>query len=146
MLTLLALAAILGAVEGPAAAAGTADAAEAVFRRRLAEGATAYSEAEVAALARYAVDPDPETRWRAAYAGSRWAEPRLAAVFSRLQSDSDPRARLFAVRSLGKLAAAPDAARLSDPDVYVRAESVAAFAAAKAFDRLPFKLFSDSSP
>lgn len=142
MLTLLVLAAALT----PAAAAGPADSADAIIKRRLAEGATVYTEADIAALTRLAADPDPEARWRAAYAGSRWPEPRLSAVFASAQRDADSRVRLFAVRSLGRLATAPDAARLADSDVYVRAEAVAAFSAAKAFDRIPFKLFSDPSP
>jgi cyclophilin family peptidyl-prolyl cis-trans isomerase/HEAT repeat protein len=129
----------------PAAQAQSWSAAEAIFRRRLQDGATAYSDAEAAALARYASDPDPEARWRAVYAGSRWAEPRLASVFAKAASDRDSRVRLFAVRSLARLGTAPAPARLSDRDVYVRAEAVAAFAAAKAFERLPVTLFDDPS-
>lgn len=116
-----------------------------IFHRRLAANATAYTEAEVAALAGFAADPDPEVRWRAVYGASRWAEPRLTAVLTKAQSDPDARVRLFAVRSLGKLSIAPEAARLNDTDLYVRAEAVSAFAAAKAFEHLSPSLLEDRS-
>lgn len=120
-------------------------AALALFRRRFLKHAPEYSPAAVARLTALAKDPDPEVRWRAAYAFTRWPEPRAADALAALQDDADARARLFAVRALGKLKTAPGAARLTDPDAYVRAEAVAAFAAAKAWDKLPDAIFSDPS-
>lgn len=116
-----------------------------IFHRRLESNATAYTEAEVGALAGFAASPDAEVRWQAVYGASRWAEPRLKTELTKAQSDADARVRLFAVRSLGKLSIAPDAARLSDPDLYVRAEAVSAFAAAKGFAGLSPSLLEDPS-
>ena len=96
-------------------------------------------------LSLLAADPEAEVRWRAAYAFSRWPEPRAASTLAAAQGDADARARLFAVVALAKLGTAPDAARLSDPDVYVRAEAVAAFSAAKAWDKIPDSAFADPS-
>jgi cyclophilin family peptidyl-prolyl cis-trans isomerase len=147
----------LGKVGGPdaesflLAAATDADAgvrgesALALFRRRLLKRVPEYSAAAVSRLTLLAVDPEAEVRWRAAFAFSRWPEPRAAKVLAAAQSDGDERARLFAVRALAKLEAAPDAARLSDPSVYVRAEAVAAFSAAKAWDKIPDAVFADPS-
>ncbi|MDE2509831.1 MAG: HEAT repeat domain-containing protein, partial [Elusimicrobia bacterium] len=120
-------------------------AALALFRARFLKRVPEYSTAAVARLTALGRDADPEVRWRAAYAFTRWPEPRAAAVLAVLQDDADERARLFAVRSLAKLKTAPDAARLSDADVYVRAEAVSAFSAAKAWDKLPDALFADPS-
>lgn len=120
-------------------------AALALFRQRLLKRALSYSTEAVARLNQLAGDADAEVRWRAAYAFSRWEEPRAAAALAGLQGDSDARARLFAVRALGKLKTAPDAARLTDADLYVRAEAVTAFSAAKAWDKLPDAVFTDAS-
>lgn len=148
----------LGKVGGPdaesflLAAATDADpgvrgeAALALFRQRLLKRVPEYSTAAVTRLALLSADPEPEVRWRADYAFSRWPEPRAAKPLAAAQGDADWRARLFSVRALGKLGTAPDAARLSDPDVYVRAEAVGAFAAAKAWDKIPDAVFTDSSP
>ena len=148
----------LGKVGGPdsepflLAAATDADAgvraaaALALFRARYLKRVPEYSTAAVSRLSQLAADADPEVRWRAAYAFSRWPEPRAAAALAALQGDADARARLFAVRALGKSKTAPDAARLSDPDVYVRAEAVGAFSAAKAWNAIPDAAFADPSP
>ncbi|MBI3566039.1 MAG: HEAT repeat domain-containing protein, partial [Elusimicrobia bacterium] len=120
-------------------------AALALFRQRLVKRVTEYSAPAVGRLVQLAADADPEVRWRAAYAFSRWSEPRAAAALAALSADADARARLFAVRALGKLKAAPDAARLADADLYVRAEAVAALSAAKAWDKLPDAVFADPS-
>lgn len=120
-------------------------AALALFRRRLLKRVPEYSTAAVSRLVQLAGDPEAEVRWRAAYAFARWPEPRAAQALDVLQGDADPRARLFAVRAQGRLKTAPDAARLSDPDGYVRAEAVAAFSAAKAWDKIPDAVFSDAS-
>jgi cyclophilin family peptidyl-prolyl cis-trans isomerase/HEAT repeat protein len=121
------------------------EAALALFRRRFLKRIPEYSTAAVSRLTLLAGDPDPEVRWRAAYAFSRWPEPRAAKAIAAAQGDADERVRLFAVRALAKLATAPDAARLSDRDIYVRAEAVAAFSAAKAWDAIPDAVFADSS-
>jgi cyclophilin family peptidyl-prolyl cis-trans isomerase/HEAT repeat protein len=147
----------LGKVSGPGdeklllAAADDGDAgvrgeaALALFRRRLLGRAPDYSSATVGALVRLAGDAEPEVRWRAAYALSKWPEPRALSALESLQADSDVRARLFAVRALGRIGAAPDPARLADRAVYVRAEAVAAFSAAKAWSSLPDSVFTDAS-
>ncbi|HXT02230.1 MAG TPA: peptidylprolyl isomerase [Elusimicrobiota bacterium] len=122
------------------------EAALALFRQRLLKRVPEYSTAAVTRLALLSADADPEVRWRADYAFSRWPEPRAAVPLAAAQGDADWRARLFAVRALAKLEKAPDAARLSDPDVYVRAEAVAAFSAAKAWDKIPDAVFLDASP
>jgi len=106
------------------------EAALALFRQRLLKRVPEYSTAAVTRLALLSADADPEVRWRADYAFSRWPEPRAAAPLAAAQNDADARARLFAVRGLAKLSTAPVAARLNDPDVYVRAEAVAAYSAA----------------
>jgi cyclophilin family peptidyl-prolyl cis-trans isomerase/HEAT repeat protein len=121
-------------------------AALALFQRRFLKRVPEYSTAAVSRLVMLTADPEAEVRWRAAYAFSRWPEPRAAKALAAAQGDADERVRLFAVRSLAKLAEAPDAARLSDPDVYVRAEAVAAFSAAKAWDLIPDAAFADASP
>ena len=121
------------------------EAALALFRRRFLKRVPEYSTAAVSRLTLLAGDPEAEVRWRAAYAFSRWPEPRAAKAVAAAQSDPDERVRLFAVRASAKLATPPDAARLSDRDVYVRAEAVAAFSAAKAWNRLPDAVFADSS-
>jgi len=118
-------------------------AALALFRRRFLKRVPEYSTAAVSRLALLARDPEADVRWRAAYAFTRWPEPRAAQVLDALQGDADSRARLFAVRALGKLKTAPAGQRLADPDVYVRAEAVAAFSAAKAWDKIPDAAFSD---
>ncbi len=120
-------------------------AALALFRQRLLKRTLSYSAEAVSRLVLLAGDAEADVRWRAAYAFSRWEEPRAAAALAALQSDADARARLFAVRALGRLKTAPDAARLTDADPYVRAEAVAAFSAAKAWDKLPDAVFTDAS-
>lgn len=121
------------------------EAALALFRMRFLKRVPEYSTAAATKLAQLSADPEAEARWRAAYAASRWPEPRLAQSLAVSQRDVDARARLFSVRALGKLATAPDEALLSDTDLHVRAEAVAAFSAAKAWARLPVSLFSDPS-
>ncbi|MFI5349749.1 MAG: peptidylprolyl isomerase [Elusimicrobiota bacterium] len=121
------------------------EAALALFRRRFLKRVPDYSTAAVSRLMLLARDPEAEVRWRAAYAFSRWPEPRAAKAIAAAQGDADERVRLFAVRALAKLGIAPDAAGLSDRDVYVRAEAVAAFSAAKAWSSIPDGVFADSS-
>ncbi|MFI5347091.1 MAG: peptidylprolyl isomerase [Elusimicrobiota bacterium] len=120
-------------------------AALALFRMRFLKRVPQYSTAAVNRLTMLGADPQADVRWRAAYAFTRFPDARAAAALTALQGDADARARLFAVRALGKLKTAPDAARLGDADVYVRAEAVAAFSAAKAWDKIPDAVFSDPS-
>jgi cyclophilin family peptidyl-prolyl cis-trans isomerase len=91
------------------------------------------------------MDADAEVRWLAPYAFTRAAEPRARAMLEQTQRAPDARARLFSARALRKLAVAPDLGLLSDEDLHVRAEAVAAFGAAKAASRLPSAVFADPS-
>jgi cyclophilin family peptidyl-prolyl cis-trans isomerase/HEAT repeat protein len=117
----------------------------ALFRRRFLKRVPDYSTATVNKLLMLSVDSDPEVRWRAVYAFSRFPDIRAEQSLRKAQHDPDKVTRLFAVRSLSKLSVKPDAVLLSDPDTYVRAEAVAAFGAAKAAGELPKSVFSDPS-
>ncbi|MFI5361322.1 MAG: peptidylprolyl isomerase [Elusimicrobiota bacterium] len=121
------------------------EAALALFRRRYLKRVAEYTTADVLRLTLLAADPDAEVRWRAVYAFSRWPEPRAAKALAAAQDDADERVRLFAVRALGKLGTAPDAARLADKSISVRAESVAAYSAAKSWYLIPNAVFEDPS-
>jgi cyclophilin family peptidyl-prolyl cis-trans isomerase/HEAT repeat protein len=129
-----------------AEAAVRGEAALALFRMRFLKRVPEYSTAAFSRLATLAGDPEPEVRWRALYAFSRFPEPRAAPVAAAAARDADARVRLFAARALAQLKAAPAPALLADPDVYVRAAAVGALAAAAAWDRIPDAVFSDSSP
>lgn len=122
-----------------------AAAALALLRLRLLKRVPSYSTAAVNALVALSVDRDPEVRWLAPYAFSRWPEPRAKGMLEKAQLSPDPRGRLFAVRALGKLGVEPDLGLLSDADLYVRAEAVGAFGAAKAAARMPLAVLSDPS-
>jgi cyclophilin family peptidyl-prolyl cis-trans isomerase/HEAT repeat protein len=121
------------------------EAALALFRQRFLKRVPDFSTAAFNRLAALAADPEPEVRWRAVYAFTRWPEPRAAKVLAAAQGDADARVRLFAVRALGKIGIAPDPARFSDGDLYVRAEAVAAASAAKAWAEIPDGVFADAS-
>lgn len=121
------------------------EAALALFRMRFLKRVPEYSTAAATKLSQLSADPEAEVRWRAAYAASRWPEPRLAQALAVSARDADARVRLFSVRALGKLAVAPEAVLFADPDAYVRAEAVAALASAKAWGRLPDSVFADPS-
>jgi cyclophilin family peptidyl-prolyl cis-trans isomerase/HEAT repeat protein len=54
----------------------------------------------VAAVARWLDSPDPELRWRAAYALARRAEPAATAALFRAAADPDPLVRSFVARGL----------------------------------------------
>jgi cyclophilin family peptidyl-prolyl cis-trans isomerase/HEAT repeat protein len=54
----------------------------------------------VAAVARWLESPDPELRWRAAYALARRAEPAATAALVRAAGDPDPLVRSFVARGL----------------------------------------------
>ena len=117
----------------------------ALFRRRHLKRVPEYSTSTFNRLAMLASDPDPEVRWRAIYAFTRFADPRAEGIAAKAQNDTDKVARLFAVRSLAKLGRSADLALLSDPDPYVRAEAVASFGAAKKAELLPAAVFNDAS-
>ncbi len=117
----------------------------ALFRRRFLKRIPDYSTATINTLTALAADPDSEVRWRAVYAFTRFPDARAEKMLARAARDSDRITRLFAVRSLAKLGRSVDPALLSDPDLYVRAEAVASFGAAKAAADLPKMAFSDPS-
>ncbi len=117
----------------------------ALFRRRFLKRVPEYSTASVNKLLTLAADPDPEVRWRAVYAFTRFPDVRAEKMLAAAERDADAATRLFAVRSLAKLGRSADPAVLSDPDLYVRAEAVASFGAAKAAADLPISIFSDPS-
>ncbi|MBI3288170.1 MAG: peptidylprolyl isomerase [Elusimicrobia bacterium] len=104
-----------------------------------------YSTAAVRALETLSADADPEVRWRAVYAFTRFADARARKVVSDAQRDADARVRLFAARALAKLGEQADAALLLDADPYVRAEAVASYGAAKGGQSLPAALSADPS-
>ena len=122
-----------------------AQAALALFRMRFLKRVPEYSTAAASRLSLLTADPEAEVRWRAVYAATRWAEPRMAKALAVCARDADSRVRLFSVRALGKLGAAPEDILLSDPDPYVRAEAVGALGAAKDWSRLSNALFVDAS-
>ncbi|MBI5241915.1 MAG: HEAT repeat domain-containing protein [Elusimicrobia bacterium] len=143
-------------VEGALVSALTADepclrreAAAGLFRLRSLKRVPAYSPTAVSGLTAALRAPDPELRWRAAYAFSRWPEPRAAEALAAAARDDDSWTRLFALRALGQLkAAAPLEALLAaqrDPDALVRREAAAALGAAGQAGRLEDAVFQDSS-
>ncbi|MBI2386301.1 MAG: peptidylprolyl isomerase [Elusimicrobia bacterium] len=117
----------------------------ALFRRRFLKRVPEYSTASLNKLLTLAVDPNPEVRWRANYAFSRFSDVRAEKMLTQAVKDPDKVTRLFAVRSLSKLVRKVDVSLLSDPDPYVRGEAAAAFGAAKAAGELPKSVFDDPS-
>jgi hypothetical protein len=117
----------------------------ALFRRRFLKRVPEYSTASLNKLLILAADPDPEVRWRAVYAFTRFPDARAEKILAAATRDPDRVTRLFAVRSLSRLGRAADMTLFSDPDVYVRAEVVASFGAAKAGADLPATVFADPS-
>jgi cyclophilin family peptidyl-prolyl cis-trans isomerase/HEAT repeat protein len=117
----------------------------ALFRRRFLKRVPEYSTASLNKLLTLAVDPDPEVRWRAVYAFTRFPDERAVKTLMQASRDPDKVARLFAVRSLMKSGRKVDVSLLSDPDAYVRAEAAAAFGAAKAAGEFPSSLYEDPS-
>ena len=139
-------------VEGALLSAGTdidagvrGEAAIALFRRRFLKRAPDYSTAAVNTLIALAEDSDAEVRWRAVYGFTRFAEPRAWKALFKAQHDNNKTVRLFSVRALAKISQAPDSALVNDNDIYVRAEAVAAFGAAKMAGDLPLSVFVDPS-
>lgn len=120
--------------------------AMALFRRRFLKRVPEYSTASLNKLLTLAIDSDPEVRWRANYAFTRFPDVRAEKTLTLAVKDPDKVTRLFAVRSLSKLARKVDVSLLSDPDPYVRGEAAAAFGAAKAAGELPRSVFEDPSP
>jgi cyclophilin family peptidyl-prolyl cis-trans isomerase/HEAT repeat protein len=139
-------------IEGALLSAGTdidagvrGEVALALFRRRFLKRVPEYSTATVNKLLTLAIDADAEVRWRAIYAFSRFPDERSAKTLTQSVKDPDKVTRLFAVRSLSKLGRSVDVSLLADPDIYVRAEAVAAFGAAKAAGELPLSVYEDPS-
>ncbi len=139
-------------IEGTLLSAGTdvdagvrGETALALFRRRFLKRVPEYSTASLNKLLSLAEDRDPEVRWRAAYAFTRFPDPRAEKTLTTAAKDADKNVRLFAVRALAKLGRSADAALLSDPDLYVRAEAAASFGAAKAAQDMPLSVYSDPS-
>ena len=117
----------------------------ALFRRRFLKRVPEYSTASLHKLSTLAVDSDPEVRWRAIYAFTRFPDERAEKMLMQSVKDTHKVTRLFAVRSLMKLGRRVDVSLLSDPDPYVRGEAAAAFGAAKAAGELPSSVFLDPS-
>jgi len=117
----------------------------ALFRRRFLKRIPEYSTASVRKLTALAEDRDAEVRWRAVYAFTRFPDERAAAALTKAAKDADKTVRLFAARALAKSGRAVDAALLSDPDLYVRAEAAASFGAAKAAGEMPASVYDDPS-
>lgn len=117
----------------------------ALFRQRFLKRVPEYSTASLNKLLTLAIDSDPEVRWRANYAFTRFPDIRAEKMLTLAVKDPHEVTRLFAVRSLSKLARKVDASLLSDPDPYVRGEAAAAFGAAKAAGGLPSSVFDDPS-
>jgi cyclophilin family peptidyl-prolyl cis-trans isomerase/HEAT repeat protein len=93
--------------------------------------------ADLEPLLRWTTAPDPEVRWRAAYALTRRPDPRATPALRALASDADARVRAVAVRGLtapladssgvGAAAVLPLLARaLDDPDYAVRVNAARA--------------------
>jgi cyclophilin family peptidyl-prolyl cis-trans isomerase/HEAT repeat protein len=103
------------------------EAALALFRLRYLKRVPEYSTATVGGLLGALKDSHPGVRWKAAYAFSRWAEPRAEAALAEAVADSEPYVRFFALRSLGQLKdkapREPVLRSLRDPDASVRREA-----------------------
>ncbi|MBI3548650.1 MAG: HEAT repeat domain-containing protein [Elusimicrobia bacterium] len=128
-----------------------------LFRLKLLKRVPEFSTDTVKGLSASLRDPDAEVRWRAAAAFSRAPEPRAAAALIRASLEADDLLRLFAFRSLAKIAKdAPGetvaawakapvadsplkaAARgAEDPSEQVRVEALGVLAAAKRGDMVP---------
>jgi cyclophilin family peptidyl-prolyl cis-trans isomerase/HEAT repeat protein len=125
------------------------EAALGLFRLRYLQRIPEYSTAAVSGLLVAMAAPDPELRWKAASAFSRWPEPRAAETLAAASRDEDSWARLFALRSLGRLKDAAPLEVLSaaqkDPDALVRREAVAALAAGGRGALLADEVFHDPS-
>lgn len=116
-----------------------------LFRMRFLKRVPEYSTPAVNSLLTLAIDSNPEVRWRAIYAFTRFPDKRAVNTLALAVKDPDKVTRLFAVRSLSKLGRRVDVNLTSDPDLYVRAESVASFGAAKAAGELPLSVYDDPS-
>ena len=125
------------------------EAALGLFRLRYLKRVPEYSTAAVSGLAEALKSPDPELRWKAAYAFSRWPEPRAAEALAAASRDEEAWTRLFALRGLGQLKAAaplePLLAEQKDPDALARREAVAALAAGGRAALLSDEVFRDPS-
>ncbi|MFA6029029.1 MAG: HEAT repeat domain-containing protein [Elusimicrobiota bacterium] len=124
-------------------------AALALFRMRLLERVPAYSTAAVQGLLACLREESP-SRWACAYAFSRWPSKEAAGSLAEAITASDPRARLFSLRSLSKLGAAAPAEAgeecLEDGDERVRVEALALLRAAGGAERISARTLADPSP
>ncbi|MEE8424207.1 MAG: peptidylprolyl isomerase, partial [Elusimicrobiota bacterium] len=120
-----------------------------LFRLRYLKRIPEYSTATVRALSRSLYDKDAETRWRSAYAFSRWPEPRAIKSLLRAARQRNRHVRLFALRSLTLLGEhAPfEAGRkaLQDKDYKVRAQAVTLLGEAGRADLIPKEIAEDKS-
>jgi cyclophilin family peptidyl-prolyl cis-trans isomerase len=139
-------------IEGALLSAGTdidagvrGEVALALFRRRFLKRVPEYSTASLNKLLTLAEDSDPEVRWKAVYAFTRFPDPRAEKTLTLAEKDADKVTRLFAVRSVSKLGRSAETVLLSDSDLYVRAEAVASYGASKTAGDLPLSVFSDPS-
>ncbi|MCR4294956.1 MAG: peptidylprolyl isomerase [Elusimicrobia bacterium] len=117
----------------------------ALFRMRFLKRVPEYSTSTVNKLLTLANDSDHEVRWRAIYAFTRFPDARAEKTLMQASKDPHKVTRLFAVRSLSKLGRKVDVSVLSDPDIYVRAEAVGSYGAAKAAGELPPSVYVDPS-
>lgn len=117
----------------------------ALFRRRFLKRVPEYSTASFQKLTALAYDPNPEVRWRAVYAFTRFPDERAVEMLTQAVRDTDKNTRLFAVRSFSKLGRAVDLSLLNDSDLYVRAEAVGSFGSTKAAGAFPPSLYTDPS-
>ncbi len=117
----------------------------ALFRRRFLKRVPEYSTASIQKLTALAYDPDPEVRWRAVYAFTRFPDERAEKTLMQAVKDTDKTVRLFAVRALSKMGRSVDLYLLNDNDAYVRAEAAGSFGSTKAAGAFPPSLYTDPS-
>lgn len=126
------------------------EAALALFRLRYFEHIPDYSTATLNALIGIFRDEVADVRWKGVYAFNRWPEPRATHALIQAASDPDILARLFAIRTLGRLGPESPTAvfvkALLDTDQFVRTEAVRALGKTKRADLLTRKILRDSSP
>ncbi|MBI3551795.1 MAG: HEAT repeat domain-containing protein [Elusimicrobia bacterium] len=125
------------------------EAALALFRQRFLKRVPEYSSAAVEGLTALFKDSQPDVRWRAVYAFSRFPESRAAKALAEAAGDPYNSVRLFACRALAQLKTAAPwenlAKDLTDNDYLVRTEAARALGLAGRADYIDQKIFSDES-
>ena len=125
------------------------EAALGLFRLRFLKRIPELSASSVDALTRAFRDSDPEVRWRAVYAFSRWPEPRAKKALAAAALDGHLWVRLFALRALGQFKKdaplEPLLKAQKSRDAAVRREAVAALGAGGWARRLDDSVFQDPS-